>query len=150
MTSFETINTGTMALNALTLSNSGYIVNVQGGVNHIINATANTGADDTFVFDNNVPQDLWAGTAVTIQNFMDQGNDILDLGLLGIQFYREEVAFGSVDTVLTGGTIQAVFDLTNARLIVDIDKDGFFNASNDLQILMAGVDDLTAATDLLF
>ena len=55
-----------------------------------------------------------------------------------------------MDDALTGGTIQAVFDTDAARLYVDINKDGFFVAGDDLQNALSGVAGLTVGTDLLF
>ncbi|MBZ0123328.1 MAG: hypothetical protein K8F31_05525, partial [Roseovarius sp.] len=147
VTSFENVSTGTTAID-LTLTAAGYQVNVQGGADHVIDATANTGADDIFRFDNNG----WAGHSVTIAQFMQGGgNDILDLGLLGIQTYWDAALYNlaDVDAVLTGGGIEAVFAQDTDTLYVDLDADGFYLAGNDLAIVLSGVTDLTEATDIL-
>jgi hypothetical protein len=147
--SFENISTGTTMLD-LTLTNTGFLVNVQGGggVDHDITSGDNSGGDDTFKFD----ASNWAGSAVIIDNFLEGSlNDVLDLSLLGIQTFWGEVATAGalVDSAFTGGGIEAVFALDTDTLYVDFNGDGSFNGATDLQILMTGVNDLTEATDLL-
>ena len=149
ITSFENISTGTTQLE-LTLTNTGFLVNVQGGggVDHDITSGNNSGGDDTFKFD----ASNWADSAVIIDNFAEGSlNDVLDLSLLGIQTFWGEVATAGalVDSAFTGGGIEAVFAQDTDTLYVDFDGNGSFNGVNDLQILMAGVNDLTEATDLL-
>jgi hypothetical protein len=147
--SFENISTGTTMLD-LTLTNTGFLVNVQGGggVDHDITSGDNSVGDDTFKFD----ASNWAGSAVIIDNFLEGSlNDVLDLSLLGIQTFWGEVATAGalVDSAFTGGGIEAVFALDTDTLYVDFNGDGSFNGATDLQILMTGVNDLTEATDLL-
>jgi len=151
ITSFENISTGVDAL-TLTLTNTGFLVNVQGdaplGPDHVINSGNNSVGDDIFKFDNGG----WADALVTINNFLEgTGNDVLDLGLLGIQTYWGEVATAGalVDSAFTGGGIEAVFAQDTDTLYVDLDGDGSFLAGNDLQILLTGANNLTEATDLL-
>jgi hypothetical protein len=149
ITSFENISTGTDAL-TLSLTNTGFLVNVQGdtGATHVITSGDNSGGDDIFKFDNGD----WAGEIVRINQFLaGLSADVLDLSLLGIQTFWGEVATAGalVDSAFTGGGIEAVFAQDTDILYVDLDGDGSFLVGNDLRIWMPGVNDLTEATDLL-
>lgn len=134
------VDTGDTAVN-LTLNGGGYDVSITDTTGNTI--TSGSGAD-VFVFHGDM-----AGDSDTINGFVSGvGGDVLDLSHIGVTAYQGEFVG---DAAASSGLLAhgAAFSQASHTLFVDIDGTAGYNAATDLAIVMTGVTDLTAGTDIL-
>ncbi|OGA69601.1 MAG: hypothetical protein A3G83_14190 [Betaproteobacteria bacterium RIFCSPLOWO2_12_FULL_68_20] len=148
ITGVEQMFTGATAV-TLVLNNEGYIVHLEGGVNHVVDSGNNVSANDYFVFEDSVG---WEGQVVALNAFLEDADapaqfDILNISAFGLAGYDGEQTDAQIADGFAAGT--AVFNTDNQRLYLDLNGDGFFNSGDDLRINLGGVTDLSAVVDLI-
>jgi Ca2+-binding RTX toxin-like protein len=136
-------------ITSLTLDNGGHSVFANANQDAALTSGDNSGGDDTFAFGSND----WAGRSMTIHEFLQgAGNDRIEINIVSFsgEYYGETDSAG-VDALLPDdGLRNGVLDTELGALIVDYDRSGTYSAFGDLTVLLPGVNDLTAGSDITF